>query len=65
MATMQPPVEQRFVMSNIDWDTYLIFSDLLESVPEAPLSPGGGEGLGVRGRETMRKTAPSPQPLSP
>ncbi len=29
MATMQRPVEQRFVMSNIDWDTYLIFSDLL------------------------------------
>lgn len=29
MAVLQPPLEQRFVMSHIDWDTYLTFSDRL------------------------------------
>jgi len=27
VGTLQIPVEQRFVMTNVDWDTYLTFSD--------------------------------------
>ena len=29
MAAMKLPVEQRFVLSNVDWDTYVTISDKL------------------------------------